>query len=133
MALGSHGTGPVPSVAKPDDPWQVQEIVCEGQIPTTLGLLEDDPTMFHLDHAVALVAERERDIREAARARQLPARFSFLTRARKRLAAVLLSMPEPPTPERPSSRSPRVLGRGFEEAVSTVSARACDTHGQGAC
>ncbi len=84
--------------------------------------------MLLLDHAAALMADRERDIRDAARARQLPARPSLLARARRRLATALR-----PAPVRPAPRSPRALARGFGEAVGTVSSRAGDTHGQGAC
>lgn len=84
--------------------------------------------MLQLDHAAALMADRERDIRDVARRRLVPVRPSFLARARKRLATALGPAPVPPAP-----RSPRVLGRGLGDAVGSVSTRAGDTHGQGAC
>jgi hypothetical protein len=84
--------------------------------------------MLQLDHAAVIVADRERDIAEAARARQRPVRPSYVARARDRLAEVLR-----PASGRQVHRSPRTLARGFGKSVNAASARAGDTHGQGAC
>jgi len=84
--------------------------------------------MLLLDHAAVMVADRERDIRDAARARRRPARPSYLARARDRLAEALR-----PASGRQVHGSPRTLARGFGESVNAASARAGDTHGQGAC
>lgn len=85
-------------------------------------------SMLTPELAAALMAERDRDIRDAARARRLSARPSVASRARARLAAALH-----PADVHTPSRAPRALGRELGEAVSVISARSGDTHGQDAC
>ena len=84
--------------------------------------------MLSHDLATTLVAERDRVIRDAIRARALPARPSVLARAVARLAVAMRPYPEPRAP-----RSSGTIARELGGAVTGVSARAGDTHGQGAC
>jgi hypothetical protein len=84
--------------------------------------------MLLIDHAAAIQADRERDIRAAARARMVASRPSIVARIRARIVARGRT-----EPTRPVTRSPRTLARELGDAVSAVSARASDTHGQGAC
>jgi hypothetical protein len=84
--------------------------------------------MLTHDLAITLVAERERAIRDAIRSRGLPPRPSLVSRAWARLAGAMR-----PRGDRRASPSPRLTPRDLGGAVTMVSARAGDTHGQGAC
>lgn len=84
--------------------------------------------MLSHDLAMTVVAERARAIRDVARARALPARPSLLARAVTRVAGALRPRPQPR-----AVRSPGTLARDLGGVVAGVSARAGDTHGQGAC
>jgi hypothetical protein len=77
--------------------------------------------MLSHDLATTFVAERDRVIREATRARTLPARPSVLARIVARLAVAARPRPEAP------------VARPRPSLVTGVSAGAGDTHGQGAC
>jgi hypothetical protein len=84
--------------------------------------------MLSHDLATTLVAERDRAIRDALRMRALPARRSLIARAVARLAVAMRPYPEPR-----ASRPRTTIARELGGAVTGVSARAGDTHGQGAC
>ena len=84
--------------------------------------------MLSHDLATTVVAERDRAIRAAVRAHLRPTRPSLAARTVSRLGAALRGRPE-----RPTARSPRAIARELGDAVAGVSARAGDTHGQGAC
>ena len=84
--------------------------------------------MLSHELATTVVAERDRAIRAAVRAHLRPTRPSLAARTMARLNAALRGHHE-----RPAARSPRTIARELGEAVAGVSARAGDTHGQGAC
>ena len=84
--------------------------------------------MLSHDLAMTVIAERDRAIRAAARAHLRPSRPSLAARTVARLGAALGGRPEPR-----AARSPRAIARELGDAVAGVSARAGDTHGQGAC
>ena len=86
------------------------------------------PQMLSHELATTVVAERDRAIRAAARAHLRPTRPSRAARTVARLGAALRGHPAPRT-----ARSPRTIARELGGAVTGVSARAGDTHGQGAC
>ena len=79
--------------------------------------------------AVVVVADRERTTREALRVRRVTRRRPGSSSFRRALDAIL---GRPPAVA-PPVRSARALARDLGGAVSAVSARPGDTHGQGAC
>ena len=89
--------------------------------------------MLSHDLATTFVADRDRAIRDASRARIVPARPSLVARVVSRLASSLRPRTSPrPRPARGATRVPGARARELG-AVTGVSARPGDTHGQGAC
>jgi hypothetical protein len=83
--------------------------------------------MLSHDLATAVVAERDRVIRDALRSHVRPVRPSLLARTVALLSGARQSRPG----RRPAGASTRLAD--MSGAVTAVSARARDTHGQGAC
>jgi hypothetical protein len=82
--------------------------------------------MLSHDLATTIVAERDRAIREAIRARRVSARPSVVTRIVARFADAMRALAG-------SAASRQTLPRERRGPVPRVSARAGGTHGQGAC
>jgi hypothetical protein len=83
--------------------------------------------MLSHDLATTVVTERDRVIRDVLRSHARPARPSLLARVVALLGGARQARPG----RRPGAASTRLADMGG--AVSAVSARARDTHGQGAC